>query len=417
MHYIPRIMATVLVLGLGLGGCSFAPVMSDHVVKYNAMVAKTSDQLLLLNILRAKDRLPMHFTAFNVVRGSYQLSTAGGLTASFGRNPTAPFGATLGLTGTTTPSFELDILDKKKFMSGILMPVSMSLINYYWQQGWPKEMLLHLFIRKIEDKRIKQYVGGSIVLSTPTAPISGKISSELCKGEMSGLEKFQCKIRAMGLRISVGPRKPFGPLMNAETAAKYFDKLVAIKKNGLVLIKNKVGMYQFHKAASFVFCATNKPGSEAKPKEIEWSSEIPCHEPGVVSIAGEQGLVNIAGADIKDVKNRIFVHIRSPEAILYYLGEITRLYERKGIIVPIIKGRRRGEILFFARKADGSPAATNLRVTFNGTTYVIPKTDPIKGKDRRVRSMHVLSLLNQLFALHKEADELPSARAVTVVGR
>ena len=99
----------------------------------------------------------MQFTAVSQIRGSLSISSTGslGLTVPFGGDAGSTFtlSPSLNLSHSSSPSFDVAILDTKEFMSGILTPVDMKLIEYYWQQGWPKELLLYLFIREVKIEK------------------------------------------------------------------------------------------------------------------------------------------------------------------------------------------------------------------------------------------------------------------------
>jgi hypothetical protein len=56
-----------------------------------------------------------------------------------------------------SPLFDVTVQNTKEFTNGIMMPVPMTRIGYYMSLGWNSNLLLHLFIRRIEitDKKGK----------------------------------------------------------------------------------------------------------------------------------------------------------------------------------------------------------------------------------------------------------------------
>jgi hypothetical protein len=398
-----RAFAAAIVATCGLAtGCSFAPVISDHSIRYNLVAAKSSNQVMLLNVLRAKDRRPMHFTALGLMRGSFSLSATGSLAATIGRNPTAPFGLGAGVSGSSGPSFDVAILNSKKFMSGILTPVRMAQIDYYWQQGWPKEILLHLFVEKIEIKR-KDNSTYDICYNSPS--------------NSTELEKFQSKLRQLNLRIASTNPTAYGPAMTKPLPPRVIAKLGELKDKGLFLKPVVGGQYQLFSAGSKVFCETKTEDERLRP-----SSEFPCDAKAgekPISLAETPKDVPSQKRPLtaKSTKDTIVFHIRSPQGILFYLGEIVRLYEDDRKIEPIVeKGRSKSRFILFFAQRRASRAASQLTVRYLGQAYSIPARGPGPVNHRTV-SMQVLSLLTQLTALHRESDELPTTRAVTVVGR
>ncbi|HEX9445812.1 MAG TPA: hypothetical protein VGA73_16950, partial [Candidatus Binatia bacterium] len=111
-----------------------------------------------------------------------------------------------------------------------------------------------------------------------------------------------------------------------------------------------------------------------------------------------------------DTKPKFF--IRSPEAVLFFLGELMRS-EIQGDTPPqMLDTAGPAKIpLFVVKKSALPPRDAALSVEYDGAWYYIP--DGAEGG----RSMHVLSLVNQILSLHKARQELPTTSAVTVVGR
>ena len=63
-------LLSVALLCAAVAACSFDEGIAERAVKYSKTVEEANNSLLLLNILRARDRRPMHFTAISQVRGS-----------------------------------------------------------------------------------------------------------------------------------------------------------------------------------------------------------------------------------------------------------------------------------------------------------------------------------------------------------
>ena len=131
----------------------------------------------------------MQFTAVSQIRGSLSISSTGslGLTVPFGGDAGSTFtlSPSLNLSHSSSPSFDVAILDTKEFMSGILTPVDMKLIEYYWQQGWPKELLLYLFIREVKIEKQAEEVKVEKQAKkddAPTTPVPN--DKTICEGRV-----------------------------------------------------------------------------------------------------------------------------------------------------------------------------------------------------------------------------------------
>jgi hypothetical protein len=108
------------------------------------------------------------------------------------------------------------------------------------------------------------------------------------------------------------------------------------------------------------------------------------------------------------------LYLRSPEAILYYLGELARVQVDEGE-APVMVNRKNEKgpwPLFKVMRAPARRTSTSsqLSVDYRGNTFAIPADQEEAG-----RSMQVIWLVSQLLALHKSAEELPTTQAVTVV--
>lgn len=133
------------------------------------MVANAANQLTLLNILRAKEREPLHFTSISKLNGSAGLNAkaSGGVDAK-GATLTTARDAAAAITGTSSASgaevvkpaleaqvtsssaFDVAVLDTQEFYQGILGSVPPSVIAHYLHQGWPRELITSLFVEAVE---------------------------------------------------------------------------------------------------------------------------------------------------------------------------------------------------------------------------------------------------------------------------
>ena len=64
----------------GLGACQFSPDIPTRAIDYNRAVAHTTNEILLLNIMRASDREPRYFTRLGT--NSAQSGVTGGVSLS-----------------------------------------------------------------------------------------------------------------------------------------------------------------------------------------------------------------------------------------------------------------------------------------------------------------------------------------------
>lgn len=153
---------------------------------------------------------------------------------------------------------------------------------------------------------------------------------------------------------------------------------------------------------------TGRPLGNAQEKQIAAIAEtrriiiFGGHAPKVASLE--------ASSECKAVSN-MRVAIRSPEAMIFYLGELIRAQSelREPIIarINVFRGTmREAEPLFLVNRGE----RVVVSVSLDGQTYYV-------AGDKEVgQSMHLMSLVEQIFALQKKGSELPRIPTVQIIG-
>jgi hypothetical protein len=141
-------MRAAVLLGLLVAtGCSFSRTIGDHSIAYNSSIEQATDSLLVMNILRARDRVPLHFTTIGAIHGSLSLSAALGYDLSnVSNNAALP-----ALFGSTSPSFDIGPLDRQEFARGLIRPIDPGLFRLLSERGLPDQLLIHLLVSRFED--------------------------------------------------------------------------------------------------------------------------------------------------------------------------------------------------------------------------------------------------------------------------
>ena len=145
---------------------------------YNDAVAASSNELTLLNILRAERGMPLHFTAISQMNGGITVKTAASLSSvQSGRGKTLQStnevdgGATAATKATVqqtiahaaptlTPSFTgevdaapsltLQVLDDQKFSRGISTAIPLSTVQNFIAQGYDNALIVRLMVERID---------------------------------------------------------------------------------------------------------------------------------------------------------------------------------------------------------------------------------------------------------------------------
>lgn len=151
-HQLAPLFAT-LALTVALCGCSAAPIIGFHAADYRQTEATAGDSQLLLNILRAKDDLPIHFADLAIIHGSIQLTAGSSATIPFanlaGSMTPSSLSPTLGAQ--TQPTFDVSTLDTQDFTRGMLTPVDPNIIKQLFDQGIDPRIIMILFFSELRD--------------------------------------------------------------------------------------------------------------------------------------------------------------------------------------------------------------------------------------------------------------------------
>ena len=140
-------------LSIVLGGCGVSSmIIKSDAINFGEVIEDTTNRLLVMNVLRARDKAPLHFADIPVVRESIQQSAnVGALQYMGARLPTQVTDTlTLGAGIQFTPSFEINHLHSKDFITGISSPIDPKVVKYWLDRGLDRRIALLLFFSAVE---------------------------------------------------------------------------------------------------------------------------------------------------------------------------------------------------------------------------------------------------------------------------
>lgn len=163
-NYLSQLTKMVIISSLFglLSACTTTQEVGNRATDYNFSVEKANNEMLLLNIIRAYKRRPRYFTTI----GSGSINVAPAISSV---DLPIPIGGDATNDLSLSPTLSLpyrnvtyDVVPEqgKEFMQGISSSLDMQMLQYYWEQGWPKELLLTLFVNRATvhfDSVIKDY--------------------------------------------------------------------------------------------------------------------------------------------------------------------------------------------------------------------------------------------------------------------
>jgi hypothetical protein len=146
-------MAAILVEA----GCSsvvpsLGPGLHENAVAYDAAMGEINNRVLIANIVRARDFVPLSITELSTVTGTLSAQANLGLSVPFGGNyGSTPRGTVMpSMQVSSAPTFSMASLNTRGFTLNIMQPISPVYIASKWNSGVSHELLLLLFVKDIQ---------------------------------------------------------------------------------------------------------------------------------------------------------------------------------------------------------------------------------------------------------------------------
>ena len=452
------LMCFLVVSCATLTGCVRYRSIAESAVSFNLAVERAQNEMLLLNAVRAAKRRPMYITGVSNVTGSVRAEFSAGLDIPLS-NPVDKVSPRA--TYSESPTFTVPVLDTQEFIQGFLKPVPNGILAYYWEQGWPRSLLLHLFVQRVR------------VRTEETVQVEGKEKSKVTiytfDNYPDATDESLCKFvkfsrfvdRYLDPALSnprfevrtstrnIGPllwREQVGSLEQVLTANR--DRLEVVQEAGQFRIRQQqtdlaLVADNLDKIAELALSLSDLCAKGARP---EADVQVSLRDlPGAEKPAEDETVrLELEAAQLKtytppasttgavSAKPTVSVDffIRSPEAILYYLGQLMRVEETGRMPEICIQGQL--QPIFNAVGSGVNCGQGIVAVRYEGEGFVIPKESrrhesctPGDDAKRRFspvacvagRSMQSLSLLNQLIALQKSAKDLPGTGVIRTIGQ
>ncbi len=161
--------AALLSAAMALGGCASVGhiALEKAVLSYDETTAQLERQMLLLNVARRDNGLPVHFTVTGQIAASFDWSISGGVDPQFVQPGFKLDSTILNLRGSAreSPTFSIYPITGSEFAERILTPLNETFFNFLVFQGGRVDATLRLLAAGVElhnpDGSFDRFVGNS----------------------------------------------------------------------------------------------------------------------------------------------------------------------------------------------------------------------------------------------------------------
>ncbi len=430
-----------LVLGaaiLVLGACTGRNHMVATAMDTNLALEQSTNEMLLLNIIRASQRKPMYFTALADISVTDRSKVDGSLTVPFGQAATHSYTFVPSFTLQAQPGFKVQILDNKAFITAIHTPVTLDTFALFLAAGWPKDFLLYMFTESLKvDGKPKPVINYSEIKVCPKN--DAKAYKNCIKKSKKGAKKFAPLITKLKSDLEIRETNAINiivsPVLDQQTVqhGKFLSQFLELRNKGYSLKNTCNARMIFTKEAEKKAAETGEKQSETDKKIKAIEKQLPCGRGvpllyvvlkrvsdkllfyGNCRVGEKQRTTKEREKNSECPLDKIV--FRSPQGMLYFLGEITRIY-RDGCQLEENKngGIKKEECVvklgkqpLFVLKKEVDQATSAITVTYNGESYGIP----VKGKGDGF-SLLALNLISQVISLQKDPKNIPKSSTINI---
>jgi hypothetical protein len=485
---------------LVLSSCSPVDDFSGRAVNFNLVAEQAQQQAVLLNIVRASLNRPMQFTTLSSITGTASESLNSTLSIPFGeathRPKTGVSPDVFGLSGTVSggPTFTVPVLDTQEFYQGELKPLTGQEYRFFLDEGITPSVLFYMFVDTIEltvagTKPPVTYTFHSYVaddfdndryetvadfllalgLSVEEVHRSQTVGPAITPAQLRDLRDI-AQLTNAGLHITLERSERKSEASEDTAPAK------STKKKPEAAAKTPTH-YQIEKNMTIYRPCFAPPSHATATATIDASLDCGYNDEDDTSDQQQSGNLTRSGgfmsADLaarlekvrtdyiaklqasgqteiipqikalpplpSDKKLQVRLYMRSPEAILHFLGSVVARYLHPTYGLARVIRVKVGEP-YMAYPVDpcafaGDPRAPSnsapgfrcdnlfvvaagqisgdsaLSVDYDGKTYWIPDNSEINGRTTRM-----LDLIKQILALHTSAKELPASNVLNIIG-
>ena len=452
---------TTVLAAVALTGCATVVDIAERHVDANLVQERVMNQQLLLNVVRASHRQPLHFSRIPYIKlplvtsAPWELTFPFGVVGAYGRN------SAKSSVGGALITVELVPQDSQEFIQGITTPVRLSLMDFFLQQGWPKQLVMYLFVEEMRALTTTVTCAAAIKDGVPTKECNKDIPTESQEhlrrirnnpGDVEQLKVFAQAVDAMTecelviladppkrgprfagpwavslaglpeamnanlvghdgqnlvLQIAPTSRLKLKPL-NAGSAA---EKCTITKDGGSSVTQLDLGGSEAVDPQA-LRTIISRGGATAKPR-LGFAESQALKDPAQASYSSTRPVEN-GKLETKSIAFELVT--RSPDSMVYYLGEVMRGPGR--VTVRRDTGGDSRATLFAVQKPEppsgSQPQDAAAWVDYWGLRYIVARPQVDKAGAPTDRTMQALALVGQILQMQNKAPAPPRSTTIRV---
>ncbi len=129
---------------LALSGCAVPVPLDRAVIAYEETTDESVSQQLLLNIARARNNQPIHFTSISSIAATYRVSASAGLTPALTGERGGLVVPAIGTATEQSPTISISPMQGDEFTQRLLTPFREAQLTLLLRQGYDVDSLLRL---------------------------------------------------------------------------------------------------------------------------------------------------------------------------------------------------------------------------------------------------------------------------------
>ena len=374
-----RLLLCVVILGI-LAGCVSPMALNRAVIAYDDAVTDALSQQLLINIVRAHHRQPVHFTGVSNIAATFNFQANAGATPALGGLAGTSLLPVFGGSVSENPTISIVPIEGEDFTKRLLTPFPQSKLTLLLRQRFDVDLLLRMMAQEV---RLLHSAQPTVYRNNP----SDKTGYEMFRQVVLHLSAIQDQNKLYAEPL---PLVHTWTIPSSSVAAEGFQ---ALQKEFVVLYNLKDNTYTLRKHTPGPILITNYDPSTLSDEEREKLHDR-VEDWDISDIAFDIRSGHYGG---EWPMSGVF-RLRSFHSILGFLGkalgEERGYHVEKDLRTPPILGNENPDLTMEFVVADTAPAEVDLSIRWNGRYYAVNTKGPYARWNRD--AFQLLFLLFQM---------------------